>query len=218
MKNILSGPDRYLYVKREWEVICAHRTPLRVQRYLRSLEYNFEDDMKSCRSFRSVVRDGKAHCLEGALTAAAILEHHGYPPLLVSIESQDLIDHVLYAFRVNGCYGAVARSRDLGLHGRKPVYRSIRDLVLSYFEPYIDKTGRITAYALADLRDIRNSEWRFSTRNVWKVERYLQEISHTPIKSSDARYESWHRRYLDFKARYPDRQPTYYSGRSEWLI
>lgn len=211
-------PRKADFTRREWRIIESYRTPAQVQRFLRSLDYNWESTGETCLSFRSVVRRKKAHCLEGAMTAAVILEQHGYPSLLVSIESQDLIDHVLYLFNHRGYWGAVARSRDLGLHGRKPVYRTVRDLVMSYFDPYIDKTGRITAYGIANMRDLGSYDWRFSTRNVWKVERYLQEMPHRPIKSSDARYRKWHRRYLEFRARYPDRPAAYYSERNSWLL
>lgn len=142
------APTTSDFTRKERHVISAHRTAAQVQRYLRTLAYNWEKDGKTCRSFRGVVREGRAHCLEGAITAAVIMEQHGHPPLLVSIESQDQIDHVLFLFRHRGRYGAIARSRDLGLHGRKPVYRSVRDLVMSYFDAYIDKTGRIPAMEL----------------------------------------------------------------------
>jgi hypothetical protein len=148
--------------------------------------------------------------------AAGILEQHGYPPVLVSIESQDKLDHVLLLFKRNNRYGSVARSRDIGLHGRKPVFRTVRDLVMSYFEPYVDKTARITGYAVASLYELGNYDWRFSERNVWKVERHLQEIPHNPIHSSDARYQRAHCRYLKFHAHSPDRSPDYFD-RSSWL-
>src|SRR5262245_38072886 len=148
--------DRSAFTRKEWSLISSCRSPSSVQRYLRSLKYNWERGGETCMSFRGVARTGKAHCLEAAIAAAVILEQYGYPPLLVSIESQDLIDHVLFLFKQNGRYGSVARSRDLGLHGRRPVYRSVRDLVMSYFEPYIDKTGRITGYGVGDLRDLGN--------------------------------------------------------------
>lgn len=212
------APKKSDFTKAEWRIIESHRTPAQVQRFLRSLDYNWESNGETCLSFRRVIRQGKAHCLEGAMTAAVILEQHGYPPLLVSIESQDLIDHVLFPFNHFGHWGAVARSRDLGLHGRRPVYRTVRDLVMSYFDPYIDKTGRITAYGVADLRHFGNYDWRFSARNVWKVERYLQQMPHRKIKSSDSRYKKWRRRYLTFRAQYPDSQADYYSNRHLWLL
>ncbi len=150
--------------------------------------------------------------------AATVLEQHGYPPLLVSIESQDLLDHVLFLYKKEGRYGSVARSRDIGLHGRKPVFRSVRDLVMTYFDPYIDKTGRITGYGVADLNVLGGYDWRFSERNVWRVERLLQEIPHTKIASSDTRYQKWRARYLAFHERHPDRSPDYFPTRHLWQL
>jgi hypothetical protein len=211
-------PTKADFTRKEWQIIESHRTPEQVQRYLSALPYNWERDGKTCRSFRGVVRFGRAHCLEAAITAAVILEQHGLPPLLVSFESQDKLDHVLFLFKRNDLYGAVARSRDLGLHGRKPVFRTVRGLVMSYFDPYIDKTGRITGYAVADLRELGNYDWRLSERNVWKVERCLQEIPHREIRASDARYQKWKRRYLEFHKQNPGRSPDYFPNRHLWML
>ena len=106
------------------------------------------------RSFRGVVRHGSAHCLEAALFAAVVLEQHGYPPLVLSFESIDLLDHVIFVYRGRGRWGSIARSRDPGLHGRKPVFATPRALALSYVDPYVDFTGRVTGYAVVDLRVI----------------------------------------------------------------
>jgi len=198
-------------------VVESHRTPASVQMFLSRLSYNREPCGATLRTFREVVRRGEAHCLEAALTAAVILEQHGYPPLLLSLESQDKLDHVLFVFRERGLWGSVARSRDLGLHGRRPVFRTIRQLVWSYFEPYVDSTGRITGYGLASLRDLGDYDWRFSRKNVWKVERHLQEIPHTPLRSSDARYRRLLARYKEFRALYPRRQLTYFDDRHTWM-
>ena len=100
------------------------------------------------RSFRQVVRRGSAHCLEAALIAACMLEQHGYPPLLHGAGSVDGLDHVIFVYRQRGQWGSVARSRDPGLHGRKPVFRSPRALAESYFDPYIDYTGCVTGYSV----------------------------------------------------------------------
>src|SRR5436309_2831503 len=111
------------------------KTPKQVQRYLKTLPYNREENGPTQRSAESALRAGKAHCFEGVFVAAAILEKHGYPPLIVSFESQDGLDHVIFVFRKNGMWGSIAQSRDFGLFGRQPVYKSIRDLVWSYFDP-----------------------------------------------------------------------------------
>jgi hypothetical protein len=211
-------PGKEAFTKREWDVIQSHRTPEQVQRYLRGVAYNREREGATLRSFRGVIRHGEAHCLEAALTAAVIMEQHDYPPLLMSLESQDKLDHVVFIFQRKGLWGAVGRSRDLGLHGRKPLFRSLRQLAWSYFDTYVDKTGRITGYGAANLHDLGNYDWRFSLRNVWKVERYLCEIPHTEIVSSDRRYKRLLARYHQFRSRYPDRHLTDYASRDQWML
>ena len=146
-----------------------------MQRVLNALPYNNEPPPggATLRSFRGVVRHGTAHCLEAALSAAVILEQHGYPPLVLSFESIDELDHVIFVYRRHGRWGSVARSRDPGLHGRRPVFTTPRTLALSYVDPYVDFTGRVTGYAVVDLRMLGSYDWRLSPRNVWKVERVL---------------------------------------------
>lgn len=171
------------------------KTPRQVQTYLRGLPYNRERQGETLSSAETALRRKRLHCFEAAFAAAAILEHHGYPPLVMSLESKDLLDHVIYVFKKNGKWGAVARSRDEGLNGRPPRYRSLRDLAMSYFAPYVDKTGRIKAYQVVNLDDI-GTNWRSSTRNVWKAENYLRAVKHHPLPSSDNRYKKLHRDYL----------------------
>ena len=100
------------------------RTPLAVQRFLNALPYNHEPPAQgeTLRSFRGVIRHGAAHCLEAALAAAVIMEQHGRPPLVLSFESIDGLDHVIYVYQSRGRWGSVARSRDPGLHGRRAVF------------------------------------------------------------------------------------------------
>ena len=144
----------------ERRLIARLRTPAAVQRWLNALPYNTERGGETLRGFRGVVRTGTAHCLEAALSAAVILEQHRYPPLVLSFESIDLLDHVIFVYRGPHGWGSVARSRDPGLHGRKPVFATPRALALSYFEGYIDFTGRIKAYAVVDLRVLGSYDWR----------------------------------------------------------
>ena len=192
-------------------------TPRKVHRWLRALPYNREVRGETLRTFRTVRRLNTAHCLEAALTAAAILEQHGYPPLLLDLESWDDLDHVVFLFREDGRYGTVAKSRDPGLHGRKPIFDSLEALVRSYVPGYIDFTGRITGYGTYDLRDLRSVDWRTATGNVWKVERVLIGMPHRSLRTSDMEYAWWHRRFVRYKARFPDRRPAYFPNRDEWL-
>lgn len=171
------------------------KTPKQVQAYLRSLPYNREKEKETLLSAETSLRRKRLHCFEAAFAAAAILEHHGYPPLVMSLESQDSLDHVIYVFQHNGLWGAIGRSRDEGLHGRPPRYRSPRDLAWSYYDPYVDKSGKITGYQVAHLDDCAPN-WRDSTRNVWQAEKYLIKLKHNRLKSSSARYKKLHRDYL----------------------
>ena len=114
----------------------------------------------------------------------------------MSFESKDGLDHVVYVFKEKDRWGSVARSRDEGLHGRPPRYRSLRDLAWSYYDPYVDKSGKIKAYQLAHLDDCK-ADWRESKRNVWKVEKYLIKLKHNPLKSSKARYKRLLKNYLE---------------------
>jgi hypothetical protein len=200
----------------ERRVIRTYRTPREVQRWLNRLPYNTEPHGPTQRSFREVVRLHTAHCLEGALAAAVILEQHGYPPRVLSFESIDQLDHVIYVYQRNGRWGSIARSRDPGLHGRKPVFRTARDLALSYVDPYVDFTGAVKAYAVVDLRELMGRyDWRLSTRNLWKVEQALIDWPHRPIRSSPARIERLREKYRAFYERH-GKKPLFYSGRERW--
>jgi hypothetical protein len=201
---------------RERRLIRDLHTPLAVQGFLNDLPYNDEPGRATLRSFRGVVRHGRAHCLEAALFAAVVLERHRYPPLVLSFESIDELDHVIFVYRHGHRWGSVARSRDPGLHGRKPVFATVRALALSYVDPYVDFTGRITGYAVVDLRTMGNYEWRLAVTNVWKVERMLLDYPHRPIATSDRRVADLRARYRAFRTRYPGCKPLDYRGRETW--
>jgi hypothetical protein len=206
------------FTPRERRLIARLRTPRAVQAYLNALPYNQEPGGRATlRSFRGVVREGDAHCLEAALFAAVVLEAHGYPPLLLSFESIDQLDHVIFIYQQRGHWGSIARSRDPGLHGRKPVFATPRALALSYCDPYVDFTGRVTGYAVVDLRELMGSyDWRLAGTNVWKVERMLLDLPHRAIQSSDRRVDALRARYRAFRARFPGRKPVFYRRRNRW--
>ena len=214
----MTVPGKEAFTSKEWRLIQSLRTPARVQRFFTAMPYNWERTGGTLRSFREVVKRNEAHCLEAAVAAAVILEQHGYPPLLLDFESQDLLDHVIFVFQQNGLWGSIARSRDIGLHGRKPLFRSLRDLTWSYFEPYVDFSGRIKGYGLTSLYDLGNYDWRFNSRNMHKIEDHLRGIPHKKIHSSDKRYDQLLARYHKYKKRYPDRSPSYYDNRNQWML
>jgi hypothetical protein len=197
-------------------VIDRLRSPLAVQQWLNALPYNNEKSGETLRSFRGVIRTGTAHCLEAALAAAVIMEQHGYPPLVLSFESIDLLDHVIFVYRTGSGWGSVARSRDPGLHGRKPLFVTPRALALSYVEAYVDFTGGIKAYAVVDLRVMGNYDWRLSDKNVWKVEQMLLDWPHRRLVPSRRKIEAMRRRYRCFREVYGYKPWKYYKGRDRW--
>jgi hypothetical protein len=211
-------PARERFTPREWHLIQKLTTPFKVQRWLNAFPYNDERRGGTLRSFRGVVETGRAHCLEAALAAAVILEQHGYPPIVMSIESKDWLDHVVFLYREGTGWGAVARSRDPGLHGRKPVFHSPRTVALSYVEGYVDYTGRVQGYGVVNLDEaLPDYDWRLSRRNVWKVEQLLIKWPHKKIKTSDEKYRRLHARYVAHRERYGKKPWRYYSGRERWL-
>jgi hypothetical protein len=211
-----ASPPQLPFTAAERRIIDRLQSPLVVQRWLNALPYNNEKRGETLRSFRGVVKHGTAHCLEAALSAAAILEQHRYPPLVLSFESIDLLDHVIFVYRGPNGWGSVARSRDPGLHGRKPVFATPRTLALSYFDPYIDFTGCIKGYAVVDLRVLGDYDWRLSENNVWKVERLLLEWPHRRIAWSRTREQRWRIRYRAFREAHGYKPWRFYPRRERW--
>lgn len=184
----------------------AHKlkNPIQVQKFLDSFEYNKKETMYSA---FTAFQKKSAHCMEGAFLAAALCEPIGYPPVVLSLESHDGLDHVVFVCQKNSKWGSVAVSRDRGLRGRLPIFRGIRDLVWSYHAPYIDLTGRITAYQVLHL-DETQTDWRFSKTHVWEAEKYLIQLKHKKLKSS-------YQKYLEIKRAYVKNGPLM-SGKG-WL-
>ena len=193
----LRTPALDAYTPQERALIARLKTPQQVQEYLHRLEYNRD---KTLRTFRGVIAEGSAHCLEAVFFTAAILEHHGYPPAVLDIESDDGLDHVLFLFQRDGRWGTVARSRDYGLHGRRPVFSTIRKLVESYKDAYVDGSGRVNGYGVAHLDLQTSANWRLSRRSVWQVERALIDMPHYPSPMGEARYQRMLRRFMAFKS------------------
>lgn len=183
-----------------------YKTPKAVQNYLKTFHYN-KNPRPTLYSAKTAIQKKEVHCMEGSFVAAAILEHHGFPPMVMSFESQDGLDHVIFVFKKNNKWGSIAKSRDTGLHGRAPIFKTLKELAYSYFDPYVDETGKITAYQIANLDDTK-SNWRSSTRNVWKAEKYLLELKHIPMKIPHARYKNV---FKKFKLKGPPKK-----GRGWW--
>lgn len=159
-------------------------TPEKIQQYLDDLLYDKEPRGPRCRSPRLVMRDRTAHCMSGALMGAAALRAQGHPPLLLDLEAVRDDDHVLAVFRRRGHWGAVAKSNYAGLRFREPVYRTPRELVMSYFEHYYnlrrEKTLRRYSRPV-NLERFDRIGWMTAEEDVWDIPEYLTTIAHTPI-------------------------------------
>ena len=137
---------------------------------------------------RRVLRERTAHCFEGAVFAAVALRMLGFPPLLLDLEAVQDTDHVIAVYRLRGHWGAIAKSNFSGLRYREPVYRTLRELVMSYFEGYVNLRGDRTlrAYSrpvnLARF-DARRPGWMASEEAVWWVAEYLVDVPHVPLLS-----------------------------------
>ena len=210
-------PARDAFTAREWRLIQQLDTPAKVQRWLNALPYNTEPGGGTQRSFRGVVRVRKAHCMEAALFAAVVLEQHGYPPIVMSLESKDWLDHVIFLYQRDGEWGSIARSRDSGLHGRRPLFRSPRTLAMSYIEGYIDYTGRLLGYGVCNLdQALPNYDWRLARGNVWKVENLLIDWPHKKIKTSTPRYRALKKFYIEQHQKTGEKPWRHLRGREKW--
>lgn len=158
------------------------RTPVAIQRYLD--EQVLYDPAERCRSPRMLMRDGKGHCMEGALFGAAALRYHGFPPLLMDLVAVRDDDHVLAVYKVDGCWGAVAKSNYASLRSREPVYRSLRELAMSYFEHYHNLQGEksLRGYTRPVRLDRFDGQyWMTALEDVWMIPEYLCTVSHTRV-------------------------------------
>jgi hypothetical protein len=177
-------PNNFNLNKQELVLYRRLNTPEKIQKYLDDLPYNKERDGETCRGPRRVIRDNTAHCFEGALFGAAALRMNGLPPLILDLESVRDDDHVIAIYRTNGCWGAIAKSNYAGLRFRSPVYRTLRELALSYFEHYYNLDGEKTLRAYSrpvNLSRFDKINWMTSEEELWAMPEYLLEISHTSI-------------------------------------
>ena len=168
--------------KEELAVISKLRTPQKIQDFLEKIRINFEEKGETCRSPRRVLRDRKAHCLEGALFAAAALWLHGKPPLLLDLTSgRGDDDHVVTLFQRNGYWGAISKTNHAVLRYREPIYKNVRELAMSYFHEYFLDNGRKTLRSYSeplDLRKFKDKNWVTSEKDLWYIVRALNKQKH----------------------------------------
>jgi hypothetical protein len=178
---------RFGLTPREHRRLESLTPPWRIQKFLDALDYDVEGS--GCRSARRVLRERKVQCMDGALFAAAALRVQGRPPLLIDLEAEQDVDHVLAVFRQGGRWGAIARSNFSGLRYREPLYRTVRDLVLSYFESYFNlrrqKTLRRHSRPV-DLSRFDRKNWMTAEEDLWFIPDFLASgaVRHYPILSA----------------------------------
>jgi hypothetical protein len=168
---------------RELRSLQALRSPAGVQRPRDALPYHRATPAWSP---RRVLRERTAHCLEGAIFAATALRVLGFPPLLLDLEAVQDTDHVIAVYRIEGHWGAIAKSNFSGLRCRVPVYRTLREMVMSYFEDYINLRGDRTLRAHSRPVNLARFDrlhpgWMTSEADLWWIPEHLVEIPHTPI-------------------------------------
>jgi len=172
--------------EKEMKILKALNNPKKIQDFLNKIPINFEEDEKdTCISPRMVLREWKAHCIEGALLAAVALRLQGKKPLVVDLEATKKdFDHVVCVFKKNGRWGAVSKTNHAVLRYREPIYKTIRELVMSFFHEYFDDSGRKTlrSYSMpVNLSRFDRLNWVTSEKDVWEIPDYLAKVKHFPI-------------------------------------
>lgn len=174
--------------KHELAVLRRLSTPVRIQDFLETLPYSFDHGRDMLRSPRRVLRERTAHCIEGALLAAAALYVRGERPLLLDLRSTpDDLDHVVTLFRAHGCWGAISKTNHAVLRFREPVYRTVRELAMSYFHEYFLDDGRKTMIDYSVPFDaVRRcgTEWLTDENDIWHVAEALDDSPHLPVLSA----------------------------------
>jgi hypothetical protein len=174
-------PDLLEFTPAELRSLRALKTPVGIQRFLDEIPYHLAG---TAWSPRKVLHERTAHCLEGATFAAAALRILGFPPLILDLEAEQDTDHVLAVFKMRGHWGAVAKSNFAGCRYREPVYRSLRELALSYFNIYFNLRGErsLRRYSRpVNLRRFDGRHWMTSEKHIWFIAEYLVDISHRPL-------------------------------------
>jgi len=188
----LRGPGELGLTAREHSVLARHGDPHALQMFINAIPTNHEPEGDTCYTVRQVLRHRRAHCIEAALVAACALWIAGEPPLLLDLRAERDWDHVVALFRRRGLWGAISKSNHVALRGRDPVYRSLRELALSYFHEYHNKRGEksLREYSRAfDLRTIDAVHWVTGEEGAWEVERRIDIARHYPlIPSAQRRY------------------------------
>ena len=166
------------------KILKRLNTPKKIQDFLNSLKINFEENGDTCYSVSKILREKKCHCIEGAFLAAFCLKLQGKKPLVVDLKTtKDDFEHVLCVFKQDGKWGSISKTNHAVLRYREPVYKNIRELVMSFFHEYFDNKGRKTLRSFSNPVNLDRfgSSWITSNENLWEIHDYLDKVKHFKI-------------------------------------
>jgi len=171
--------------EKELGILKTLNNPKKIQDFLNEMPINFEEQGDTCMSPRSVLRENKAHCIEGAMLAALALRLQGEKPLVLDLTaSRNDFDHVVCVFKRHGMWGAISKTNHAVLRYREPIYKNIRELAVSFFHEYFDDNGKksLRSYSMpVDLSRFDYLNWVTSDEHVWFVPEHLVKVKHFPI-------------------------------------
>jgi hypothetical protein len=176
------------FTKKEIDLMQKLNTPTKVQDFLNSLKFNFEEKGETVKSPVTVLRTKSAHCIEGAILGAYILSLHGFKPLILHLETEKKerdFDHVISPFKQNNLWGALSKTNHTVLRYREPVYKNVRELVMSYFHEYFLDNGKKTLrkYSKPLNLNIFEKGWETEENDLWGIDEELDKIKHYDILS-----------------------------------
>ena len=172
------------FAKKEISLLKKLNTPTKVQDFLNSLKFNFEKRGGTLKSPLRVLREKNAHCIEGTILGAYILSLHDFPPLVLHLKTtKNDFDHVIAPFKINNCWGALSKTNHAVLRYREPIYKNIRELVMSYFHEYFTDDGKKTLrqYSRPLNLNIFEKNWPIEKADLWGIDQELDKIKHYDI-------------------------------------
>jgi hypothetical protein len=174
------------FTKKEIDLIKKLNTPAKVQDFLNKIPFNFEQKGETLKSPIMALRAHNAHCMEGAILGAYILSTHGFQPLILHLEAtKEDYDHIIAPFKINGLWGAISKTNHAVLRYREPIYKSIRELVMSYFHEYFLDSGIKTLRRYSEPLNLKVFEdsWELEDCDLWGIDEELDKIKHYDILS-----------------------------------
>lgn len=170
-----------MWLPHEKKLLRSLNTPTKISRYLAQIKYKVKD---GCYSPRLVMQHNEAHCFDGALLAAAALEFHGLKPLIIDLWAQDDDEHLICVYQENGHWGSIAKSNTSLLLERSPIYKNVRELVMSYFDLYFNYYGKLGLYAYStpiNLNRFNKFDWRTTNEDLEFLSELIDTFTHYEI-------------------------------------